>query len=69
MSPEEAVEDAIETAKLQGGNLYFIIKKNVESDGRHLILHLLDALLDQPDQVKHSNVFEIICLFGILRII
>jgi len=50
MSPEEAVEDAIETAKLQGGNLYFIIKKNVESDGRHLVLHLLDALLDQPDQ-------------------
>ena len=51
MSPEEAVEDAIETAKLQGGNLYFIIKKNVESDGRHLVLHLLDALLNQPDQV------------------
>ena len=69
MSPEEAVEDAIETAKLQGGNLYFIIKKNVESDGRHLILHLLDALLDQPDQVEFSNFLEILCSFGILRII
>ena len=69
MSPEEAVEDAIETAKLQGGNLYFIIKKNVESDGRHLVLHLLDALLDQPDQVGHSNILEIVCSFGILRII
>lgn len=56
MSPEEAVEDAIETAKLQGGNLYFIIKKNVESDGRHLVLHLLDALLDQPDQVEYSSI-------------
>ena len=52
MTPEEAVEDAIETSKLQGGNLYFIIKRNVESDGRHLILHLLDDLLINPSTVN-----------------
>ena len=51
MSPDEAVEDAIETSKVQGGNLYFIIKKNVESDGRHLVLHLLDQILANPSEV------------------
>ena len=49
MDIDEAVEDAIETSKMQGGNLFFIIKKNVESDGRHKILHLLDHLLETPD--------------------
>ena len=39
MDIDEAVEDAIETSKMQGGNLFFIMKKNVESDGRHKILH------------------------------
>ena len=55
MTPEEAVEDAIETSKLQGGNLYFIIKRNVESDGRHLILHLLDDLLTNPSTVCKTD--------------
>ena len=48
MDVDEAVQDAIETSKMQGGNLFFIIKKNVESDGRHKILHLLDDLLVNP---------------------
>ena len=48
MDVDEAVQDAIETSKMQGGNLFFIIKKNVESDGRHKILHLLDDLLENP---------------------
>merc|ERR1712130_16438 len=52
MSPEEAVQDAIETCQVQGGDLYFVIKKNVESDGRHLVLHLVDALLDSATLVN-----------------
>jgi len=49
MDVDEAVEDAIETSKMQGGNLFFIIKKHVEPDGRHKILHLLEKLLETPD--------------------
>ena len=56
MEIEEAVADAIETAKMQGGNLYFIIKKPVEDDGRHLVLHLLDSLLDSPNQVSMTKI-------------
>ena len=52
MSAEEAVQDAIETCQVQGGDLFFVIKKNVESDGRHLVLHLVDALLDSATAVN-----------------
>jgi len=54
MDVDDAVQDAIETSQMQGGNLLFIIKKNVESDGRHKILHLLDDLLATPNETTHE---------------
>jgi len=58
MSPEEAVQDAIETCQLQGGALYFVIKKNVEADGRHLILQLVDDVLQSPSEVNLERFSE-----------
>lgn len=54
MDVDDAVQDAIETSQMQGGNLLFIIKKNVESDGRHKILHLLGDLLSTPNEATHE---------------
>ena len=58
MSPEEAVQDAIETCLVQGGDLYFVIKKNVENDGRHLIINLVDNLVNAPSDINLEKFSE-----------
>lgn len=58
MTPDEAVQDAIETCQVQGGDLYFVIKRNVESDGRHMILHLVDGLIDNPTETALEHFAE-----------
>ena len=58
MSPEEAVQDAIETCRVQGGDLFFVIKKNVESDGRHLIVHLIDEVIKSPTEASIENLIN-----------
>ena len=58
MSPEEAVQDAIETCRVQGGDLFFVIKKNVESDGRHLVVHLIDDVIKSPTEAALDKLIE-----------
>ena len=65
MDQEEAIQDAIEVCELQGGSLFYVIKKCPESDGRHLILHLVDRIIENPSEDNLKSLADECKLFEV----